>query len=388
MLKKLKAELDQLASRRQLKEFHMTGSRGSGAIETRGRRLVDFTSWDFMALNDRPRFRQAAQAAIERIGVGDASSRSSSGLFKEHVSCEARLAQFLGTASSLLFSSKNQAVISLLTALVNEGDLVLYDEMIQSPVSDALYLVNAQAVSFSSIGALESELEKSRSVRRRLVVLESLSPLTGAQLDMGSVVALTQRHDAGLIVDESYALGAIGLRGAGVCESLGIGRQILGIYGSLSQGLASYGAFVAGDAILTGYLLNRSKTFSNETPLPPHIACAVESAIDLIELVPLARDRLSQLGARLRGGLALAGFRGVEGESPVVCVPLKKLRVASDLSAALYERGFLVEALSRGRAFSEDALVRIVISSAHTEKNIDDLLKAFFEIQSHVKEVP
>jgi 7-keto-8-aminopelargonate synthetase-like enzyme len=205
---------------------------------------------------------------------------------------------------------------------------------------------------------------------------------------METVVALAQRHEAGLIVDESYALGAIGLRGAGVCESLGIGRQLLCIYGSLAHGLASYGAFVAGDAILTGYLLNRSKTFSNETPLPPHIACAVEAAIDLLELVPLARERLSQLGARLRSGLTLAGFRGVEGDGPIVCLPLKKLRMAANLCVALFERGFLVEGLSLGRAFSEESLVRIVITSAHTEKNVDDLLKAFYEIQPHVKEVP
>ena len=217
MLNKIKLELEQLAAKGLLRQLKPVQSRKDGCVEVRGKQLIDFTNWDYLALNSNRDFLTSLQREIESLGVGACAARTASGTHQRHVACEYRIAQFLNTQSSILFSSKNQAVLSLVTSLVAEGDLVFLDETMHSPVSDAAYLVNAQAIYYhaGSLAQLKSELSKCKPTLRKFIFAESISPVTGIGTDLGYLVELARTFKAQLIVDESYALAALGLRGAG-----------------------------------------------------------------------------------------------------------------------------------------------------------------------------
>lgn len=383
MLKRITSELEQLASIGQARQLHPTHHHANGAVEIRGRRVLDLTSWDFLGINGNPRFRNSIQRDVDALGLGISSPRSAAGNHQRHIACEYRLAQFMGTQSAVLFSSKNQVVLSLVTSLVTEGDTIYVEESMQSPVSDAAYLVNAQVVTYEShaLSLLKAELAKGKGFGRRIIFAESLSPATGVQTDLRAIGDIARASDSSLIVDESYALGSIGLRGAGGLEAAGLANTALCAYASVSYALACYGAFAAGSAALAGYLVNRSKTFISEPPLPPALATAIETALEIAELSPVQREHTRLKAAKLRGALKAMGLRKIEGEdSPVICIPTPKLSQAQEIAEAFFHRGFLVEALPKGVPKSDSALVRLLVSPHLGERQIEELLSASSDI--------
>ena len=380
MIKEVNLELQQITGGDAGKRWHICERKEGGIIETRGKRLVDFTSWDFFCLNKNPRFKRLSQVEIENSGISTCASRLSTGTTIQHVSCESALAKFLGRESAVFFSSRNQVVLSLITSFVAEQDVVFFEELSQSPIADAAYLVNAPAVSFSAenLSLLRSELEKNKAARRKFIFVESISPVTGKILELPAVASLAQKFGGNLIIDESCALGVVGVRGSGClgAPSAPDNIAILCEYADLSQGMGAFGAFLAGDKILIESLVGRSRTIAVETATPPFLAAAVEGAIDIIERQPLAREKLGSLAVRLRRGLAALGFSGVdESPVPVVCVAFQTNRQAKELSEALFQRGFLAEILSQKLPLSNRAIVRFIIYCAHSDRQIDELLQ-------------
>jgi len=145
-------------------------------VSLRGRNLLHCCSWDFLNLNLEPHFKRAAQRQIEESGIGVASSRGSAGTSRQLLCCENKLAQFLGCESALLFSSTNQAIFTLLTSLLSDRDLVVYEELLQSPVGDAAYLMGADIGTFcgSKLDELGSFLENKRAARHCYIVAEAV----------------------------------------------------------------------------------------------------------------------------------------------------------------------------------------------------------------------
>ena len=383
MLKDLEKELAELAALGRVPNAKTVLARENGFITIGNKRLVDFTNWDILTLNENPKFKRAAQSEIERYGIGTSAPRLSSGTTHIHRSAEKRIANFVGTEDALLFSSKNQAVLTLLSALLSESDVVLVDELCQSPAVDAAHLVNTPVLTFApgDLGSFRKALENTKNSRRKLVYVESISPLTGRKNDLGELATIAIQNDSHLIVDESFALGALGLRGAGQTEEPNLKGQTFAAIGDLSFGLAAYGAFVAGPTLVVDYLRSRSKTIQSEAALPSSIAAAIETSIDTAELSTGTRERLSSLGHKLHLGLQELGVLTEFDDSvPFTCLKLKNSNIANELAAVLFRKGFLVEVIPAPFPRSQAAIVRIIINAAHSESSIDALLATLAEI--------
>lgn len=388
MLPDLRKELEQLTTTGRERHFHEAVARKDGCVSLRGRTAIDFSSWDRYALGHLPGLRRAAQRVIEEYGLTAGSARGCSGTSPLHTTCERRIAEFMGFEAATLLASKNQAVFSLITALASERDVVLFDEAMQSPIGDAAYLVNAPTATFPSgnIARVRGELEKAKGARRRLLCVESVSPLTGESLDMVAWSALAQKGDAELIVDESFALGVSGLRGAGALESLPLKAGVLCAYADCSVSLGASGAFISGPLILVRYLMQRSRTFVSEVAPAPAAMAVLEGALDHVELAHQARERMTVSAAKLRDGLIQMGaIQGSAATGPIIGIPMKSLRVAREVGEALFQKGLLVDVLARPNGGNSPspagaALVRFLVSALHTPKQIEDALQACSEI--------
>jgi len=383
MLPDLKLELDQLTALGKRREFVASRRLPGALIEMRGKKLVDFTNWDSLALSFDKKLKRVAQNFVEQNELGVCAARLSGGTSAQHLITENRLAAFLGYESALLFSSKNQAVLSLVSALCNEQDVILHDELIQSAVADAAYLVNTRAAPFSSkdLGTLERELESAKSARRRFIFVESISPITGNSPDFIRLLAIAKKSDSQLIIDESFALGSAGLRGAGSSEQAHVSPAVSAVFCDLSLAANSYGAFVSGSKILCDYLTSRSKTFTLEGAMPPTLAALICGAIDAIELKNAARQKIWTSAEKLSRGLfEIFAAISTRAQSAIVCQPFEKTSLATSLVDALFQRGFLAEAVATGAARSDAAVVRYIVSSHHTDEQIDNLLNAIAEI--------
>jgi 8-amino-7-oxononanoate synthase len=389
MLQDLKRELDVLLASSVPREIHAGRERHAGQIDLRGRILSDFTSWDYFNLGSHERVKRVAHEELELSGVGSASSRTNSGSVPAHVLCEERFAKFFGTESALLFSSKNQAVFSTLTAVLGERDVVISEEQLQAPAADAAFLVGASFGTFShrSLSSLAAELERHRLARRKIVLVESLVSLTGDLTALAPMADLCSKAGAALWVDESAGLGSLGPRGAGGTdrEQSLIGSKIACKFSELSSLLGVQNAIVCGPATLVSYVLQRSRAIGIECSPTPAVAAAASVALDLVEVMPGARASLSALAQRLRAGIAaLLHSSSDVTDSPVVSIPCVGISKAREIAMGLFSRGVLADVVQTRTLLSELALVRFIVNHAHTEATIDGALGALAEVLKRV----
>lgn len=372
----LKSELDRSAQVSALRQFHVSEHRTPGRIEIQGNSCIDFTSWDYLGLRTSASVLRAIHQELDISGATVGSARLAGGTAHAHVACEGRLARFFGAESALLFSSRNQVILSLIAALCGERDAVIADELLTSPAADAAYLVHAAHASFAhaSTEALATELEKLQSSRRRIVIAEAVSPLTGKSIDIEALRAVAARFDAELVIDESTALGALGSRGAGTTELLLANDVILAKIADLGSSVCSLGTVLAGSAVLTTYLIQRSRTFQNEVPQPPYVARAIEAAISSIEELAARRARLALLEADFRASLKRIGLSPLgAGPCPLVALSMPSVAEALRLQRELLYRGCWVEVLPVRRTFAESAVLRVILTAAHTDRDIEVL---------------
>ena len=383
MIDEIKIELEQLTESGRLRECSAAIQEADSYILISGKKLLDFTSWDVFRLRSNPKVKRAVQSEIERSGLGASSPRLESGTSEVHLRCEKRLAQFFGCDDALLFSSRNQAVLSLFTALCSERDLLLLDDSLSSPVGDAGYLVNSSVSTFPAhnASALAKELERSAQFRKRYVVVDSVSAQSGEVLALGDILKVVKQFDAELIVDESYALGMLGARGAGGTEFFGLGPRDYSVFADLSLALGGSGACVAGSNLLITYLLNRSYTFRNETALPGALSAGCIQALDLLELMPSERKYVNSLAQKLSKNLSRMGLGCVEdANTPLVCFRMKKFSLIQEMRSALFQKGYFTEALLDDKPFSQGGVLRIIVNTSHKDEQIDEVSQAISEV--------
>lgn len=383
MFPDLRLELAKLKSEGRLRDFIPVEAREGAYIFIRGKKLLDFSNWDLFHYNFNKSVLRAAHQELETGGLGANAPRLSSGSSPQHIAFEQRLAKFLNLDRALLFTSKNQAALSLVTALLNERSVAIIDELVQSPVADAAYLVNACITSFDSekLESLELELQRSPDTFKKYIFIEGLSPLKGKANDIARMIEIAAQYNAVLVIDESFSLGLLGLRGAGSLEELSIRNSPVCVYSSISFGSSGLGAFVAGDSELISFLINQSRTFMTEAALPAAYLAGMETALNILELDVASREKLKDLGLRLKNGLREMDFKVSDFPCPLVCIPFETRRLASEFAEGLVENGFLGEVLLKGSFLDAGAILRFLINIKHTEANIDSLLQAINDLR-------
>lgn len=387
MTKGLLGDLEKELAAVKAKDVIPAIDHGNAQVTIRSKRVVDFTSWDFLGAGKDRAVVKAAQTAIEAYGIGVASPRLSAGTRAAHIESEIRLANFFCTESALLFSSKGQALISIITSLLHERDTLIVDDRFVGPAADAAYLVNSDVINFhiEQVQATEKIFENTKHYRRKICIAESVSSITGQPSDLGFIAKLCAKHGVELIVDESFALGTLGIRGAGGVEAANISRDILAVVSDLSLSLGVAGGVVAGPNTLTKCLLTRGRTFAQEGAPLPLCAKAAQAAIDYIELQSFKRESVKLLSQRLRQGLHGLGIAVGEFGTPIVSLPFKSIKAAEEAKEALFSRGFLVDLVPAGLLFSEASLLRLLITAEHKDEHIDTFLNAMSDIFPRIK---
>jgi 7-keto-8-aminopelargonate synthetase-like enzyme len=351
--------------------------RGQGAKVERGGKLFDdFTSFDYLKVAENPKVIRAAQQALERSGLGFSGTRTGIGSSRELVSLEERLARFYGQERAIVFSSRNQALLALFSALVSENDIIAFEETSLAPLYDAAYLLHAgvyplPALSFERL----AELAERSVTHPVLLFVDGLNPLTGLSIHGEQLVPLLGIDKrVHLVMDESYALAALGDRGSGGLEAARFVHQHLTIVGGFGFGCPGYGGFIAGSSVLIEYVRQTSRAIEVEPPIPPSIAASVEESIDQLELGIASRFKLVELAGLFRSKIALAGLKiDLAQRSPITLLPVSSLNVGRELVTWLESKGILTELVSLKGVGRESYALRIVFNSSISELQIDRL---------------
>jgi len=350
-------------------------------ITVDGKTFTAFCSNDYLGLANHPKVIEALQSAARRYGVGSGASHLVAGHSAEHHALEEELAAFTGRQRALLFSTGYMANLGAITALVGKGDAVFEDKLNHASLLDAGLLSGARFQRFlhNDIDNLRRHLQKT-DAERRLIVVDGVFSMDGDLAPLPELAALAHQEQAWLMIDDAHGLGCLGQSGAGCAEHFQLSQaQLPIVMATLGKGLGTFGAFVAGSDTLIETLIQFARSYIYTTAMPPAVAAATRASLKLVQTESWRRQHLQALIRRFRTGaqgLGLALMRSSTAIQPVVFGDeAKTLHVAQ----VLEQQGFLVGAIRPPTVPAGSARLRITLSAAHSEAQVDRLLDALAE---------
>jgi 8-amino-7-oxononanoate synthase len=343
--------------------------------------LLNFAANDYLGLSHHPALVEAARQATALRGTGAGASRLVTGTDSAVLALEEALAAWKEKEAALVFSSGYAAALGTIPALVGQGDTVILDKLAHASLIDGARLSGATVRTFlhNDLDRLDALLGKiSRTDSRFLIVTESIFSMDGDTAPLRELVELKDRHGAWLFVDEAHATGLYGTNGAGLVAEAGLSARVEVVMGTLSKALGSVGGYVAGSRILIDALVNRARSFIYSTALPPGAIAASHAAIELARGSEGAqlRDRLRRNIAHFHSGLSTTWKNRPLSSSAIQPLICGEASAALQLAARLREAGFLIPAIRYPTVPRGAARLRLALSAAHADKDIDALNRA------------
>lgn len=372
-----------LAERRAQQLFRQRLSLDSPSgplLRIAGREFLTFCSNDYLGLANHPQLIQALQQGAQRWGVGAGAAHLVTGHSRPHQALEEALAAFTGRSRALLFSTGYMANLAAVTALLGKGDTVLEDRLNHASLLDGGLLSGARFARYrhSDMDSLERHLQRAEG--RTLVVTDGVFSMDGDLAVLPALYRSTQACGAWLMVDDAHGLGVLGERGAGICEHFSASEQNVPVLvGTLGKAFGSAGAFVAGSEALIETLIQFARPYIYTTAQPPALACATLKSLELIQAEGWRRTHLQNLIRQFRQGAAQIGLPLLDSPTPIQPLLLGGSGRALQLAGALRERGVLVSAIRPPTVPTGSARLRITLSAAHTEQQVQRLLTALAE---------
>ncbi|MBL8394006.1 MAG: 8-amino-7-oxononanoate synthase [Candidatus Accumulibacter sp.] len=347
-----------------------------------GQPLISFCSNDYLGLANDPALVEAACAGARAWGVGSGASHLVSGHLQPHTTLEQKLAEFTGFARTLLFSTGYMANLGIVPALVGRDDAVFADRLNHASLIDAVQLSRADSQRYphADLAALERLLAAS-TARRKLILTDAVFSMDGDLAPLPGLLALAERFDAWLVIDDAHGFGVLGAQGRGSLAHFNLPAARRVIYmGTLGKAAGAAGAFVAADATVIDWLGQRARSYIFTTAGSPLMACAVAASLDLIAAGDARRAHLWTLVSQLRDGLADTRWRLLASPTAIQPVIVGDNHAALRLAGALYERGLWVPAIRPPTVAKGTARLRVSLSAAHSEAQLARLVEALREL--------
>jgi glycine C-acetyltransferase len=345
-----------------------------------GTEVINFCANNYLGLADDERMIAAAKDALTDHGYGMASVRFICGTQDVHKQLESRISEFLGTEDTILYSSCFDANTGLFETILDAEDAVISDSLNHASIIDGIRLCKARRLRYANndMGQLAERLVEAAGARHRLIATDGVFSMDGVLADLRAICDLAEAHDAMVMVDDSHAVGFVGVHGKGTPEATGVGDRVDIVTGTLGKALGgASGGYTSGRSEIIEWLRQRSRPYLFSNSLAPVIAATSLTALELIERSNDLRSQLSANAERFREGMKAAGFTLTGAGHPIIPVMLGDAKVASEMADRLLERGIYVIAFSYPVVPEGTARIRTQMSAAHTPEDIDVAVEAF-----------
>ena len=353
-----------------------------------GRQVLNFCANNYLGLANDPRVVEAARASYERWGYGLSSVRFICGTQELHKELEARLTRFMGTEDTILYSSCFDANGGLFETLLGPEDAVLSDELNHASIIDGVRLCKAQRYRFRNgdMDDLEARLKEAAGARVRLIATDGVFSMDGFVAKLDALCDLADEYDAAVMVDDSHATGFIGKTGRGTHEYNQVMGRVDVITSTLGKALGgASGGFTTGRKEIVEMLRQRSRPYLFSNTLAPAIAATSLAVLDLLEESTELRDRLESNTRLFRLGMAERGFDIPESDHPICPIMLGDAPLATKMADRLLEEGVYVIGFSYPVVPQGKARLRVQISAAHTEDDLQAAMEAFAKVRAELR---
>lgn len=382
--------LEDLRSRGLFKRERIIAGPQDAVIHTRGadgslRKVINFCANNYLGLANHPDVIRSASQAMERYGFGYASVRFICGTSELHKELESRMSAFLGTEDAILYAAAFDANGGVFEPLLDEGDAIISDALNHASIIDGVRLCKARRYRYAhaDLADLETQLRAARDAGCRycLIATDGVFSMDGDIAPLPGIVALAERYDAMVMVDDCHATGYLGPTGRGTAEYFGLQGKIDIITTTFGKALGgASGGCVAGRGEIVELLRQRSRPYLFSNTLAPAVAGGTLRALQILEEEPQRCARPLELARRFRSKLTEGRLDLLPGETAIVPVMMydevKALETADRLlERGIYVIGFAYPVVPRGRA-----RIRVQLSAAHTAEQVDQAAEAFLAV--------
>lgn len=340
------------------------------------KRLLDFSSNDYLGLRRNPLLLDSLFKATKRQGWGSGASPVLSGYHTEHQELESSLAHLSNTEDCLVFSSGFACNVGVISCLLDDETLVLSDQLNHASLIDGMRIGKHGKLIYQhcDMRDLSNKLELQRSAFGRcLIVTESVFSMDGDEAPLQELVSISRRFDCGLIVDEAHAVGVFGERGGGLLEELQLSSEVLIKLGTLSKALGGIGGYAAGSKKVVEYLISRCRSYLFSTAPPAGAMAASRIAVELCCQMSSEREHLLDLAKAARRQLRELGWQVASGRSPIIPIIVGSPECALELSNKLRVSGLLVPAIRPPTVPHDTCRLRVSLSARHSQADIERL---------------
>jgi 8-amino-7-oxononanoate synthase len=345
-----------------------------------GRTLVDFSSNDYLGLAHHPAIAAAMSACATRVGTGSAASHLITGHGIEHERLEEELAAFTGRERALLFSTGYMANLGVIATLAERGELALLDRLNHASIIDGALLSGARLKRYRHADAADAERILGESPdEATIVATDGVFSMDGDVAPLTGLARAAATYQAWLVVDDAHGIGVLGKNGRGCTEELSA-DEVPVLVGTLGKAFGSFGAFVAGSRELIELLIQKARPYIYTTALPQPVAAATRKALEIAQRETWRRERVLALTRRFRERAAAAGVRLLESNTPIQPVVLGSATAALGAQQELLEAGFRVVAIRAPTVPRGSERLRITLSAAHTQQQVDTLVERLGEV--------
>lgn len=347
-----------------------------------GKKLLNFCSNDYLGLANHPDIIASFKQAADVYGVGSGASHLVNGHSRCHHALEEALAEYTGRERALLFSTGYMANLGVVGALLGKGDAVFEDQLNHASLLDAGWLSQArfERYAHADMTDLRNKLQGSEG-NRKLIVSDGLFSMDGDLAPVAQMAQLASREGAWLMIDDAHGLGCIGVGGRGTLSESGLTpSEVPVLVGTLGKAFGTGGAFVAGSEVLIETLIQRARTYIYTTAMPPALAAATLTSLKLVQTEHWRREKLAALISRFRAGMARLPLQLLPSATAIQPVLIGDSEQTLKFSEQLLQAGILVTAIRPPTVPAGTARLRITLSAAHSEAQVDSLLAAFSKI--------
>jgi len=346
-----------------------------------GRRVLNLCSNNYLGLANHPRLRQAAIEAIEEYGIGPAAVRTIAGNTILHDRLEQKLADFKGAEAAIALQSGFNANQAVIPALMGEGDIIVSDALNHASIIDGVRLTKAARAVYehTNVEDLRRVLAEAsqKGYGKILVVTDGVFSMDGDVAPLDRIVEAAEEVGAIVMVDDAHGEGVLGRGGRGIVDHFGLHGRVDVEIGTLSKAFGVVGGYAAGSKRLIEFLRQKSRPFlfSSATTIPDTAACI--AAVDLLAESTELVDRLWANTERFKASMGELGFDTGFTQTPIVPVMLGEAALAQRFSQRLFEEGVFAMAISYPTVPKGKARIRVMVSSTHSDENLDQAVSAF-----------
>jgi len=349
-----------------------------------GQKVLNFCANNYLGLADHPAIIQAAKKALDSHGFGMASVRFICGTQDIHKELEAKISEFFGTEDTILYTSCFDANGGLFETILDDKDAVISDQLNHASIIDGIRLCKAQRHRYPNcdMNALEDILKKTQDCERRLIVTDGVFSMDGTIAPLKKITDLAEKYNAMVVVDDSHATGFVGRTGRGSAELEGVMDKIDIFTSTLGKALGgASGGFTTGKKEVVELLRQRSRPYLFSNTLPPPLVMASIQVLDLINNSQELIQKLQTNTEYFRRKVTELGFTVAGDGHPITPIMLGDARLASDMADRLLELGVYCIGFSFPVVPKGEARIRLQISAAHSQNDLDLALNAFAKVK-------